>query len=40
MTQKGSMGIEIICQQALKPKSLGKLVYKQLDEILLGAHKK
>ena len=34
-TQKGSMGIEIICQQAPKPKNSGKLVYKQLDLILL-----
>ena len=36
-TQKGSMGIEIICQQAPKPKNSGKLVYKQLSTIFLSS---
>ena len=35
-TEKGSMGIEIIYQQALKQENSGKLVYNQLDLILLG----
>ena len=34
-TQKGSMGIEIIYQQALKQENSGKLVYNQLNLILL-----
>ena len=36
-TQKGSMGIEIIYQQALKQENSGKLVYNQLNSIIFWA---